>query len=184
MQNWGECQGEKISGGPRHTPNTLAVQAMGPHRSKVSSTTLDPIKWGPRLGSKYNSTWRAPALPRIGLRFEGADHLMTPVRGNSAGGVHQGPLTSEVNSRCMSDARGLSDASRTVASYALSYPYSLLPKAQHNHSRLRVTTLSWPKAKLSPFAQLPSHHQYLSIHSILDNCELQNPLVVSRQIFI
>ena len=35
MQNWGECQGEKISGGPRHTPNTLAVQAMGPHRSKV-----------------------------------------------------------------------------------------------------------------------------------------------------
>ena len=47
---------------------------------------------------------------------------------------------------------------------------SHLPKAQHNHSRLRVTTLSWPKAKLSPFAQLPSHHQYLSIHSILDIC--------------
>ena len=45
MQNWGECQGEKISGGPRHTPNTLAVQAMGPHRSKVSSMARDPVKW-------------------------------------------------------------------------------------------------------------------------------------------
>ena len=135
MQNWGECQGEKISGGPRHTPNTLAVQAMGPHRSKVSSTTLDPIKWGPRLGSKYNSTWRAPALPRIGLRFEGADHLMTPVRGNSAGGVHQGPLTSEVNSRCMSDVRGLSDASRAVASAALSYHIHIYHQASQLHTQ-------------------------------------------------
>ena len=35
IQNWGECQGEKISGGPRHTPNTLAAQAMVLHRSKV-----------------------------------------------------------------------------------------------------------------------------------------------------
>ena len=49
MQNWGEYQGEKISCGHRHTPNTLAAPAMGPTAPKCTQEQIQLHMAGPGI---------------------------------------------------------------------------------------------------------------------------------------
>ena len=125
---------------------------------------------GPAPRSKYNFTCCVQLVPR---KLETQIASRTDGSRNPSGWLYRRASTSGPSSSTCSRDRGGSRRATACARVCLSYhiqSLTNLPKAQHKHSRLRAITLSWPKAKLSPFAQLPSHHQYLSIHSILDIC--------------